>query len=240
MVNKAAVGLLGIVVVASLGVGVLIGMQLGGTPPAEAGPQDGTSATSPNADDDGGGSATAEPATATERRTTIPARQFQEGTVADYIVQFVNEERQARNATKLSTGGSTADTVRRMAANHSVAMADNGTAGHEVNGVDTADRYRNFDLFDRCQFESPHGSYISRPDDSFESVGSTVAGKEYRDGGETAFNADERDVARAIVDEWLESSDDRNGILSEGPTRLGVGVEITSGGTVYAAANVCA
>lgn len=248
MVNKVAVGVLAMVVVASLGVGILIGMQLGGgggasAPAATAPTTDGGTETPASQQSNGGDAATATATPAEEqieRHTEIPARQFDEEEIAAHVARFANEEREAQNRTRLSTGDATATRVSAMASNHSVAMADHGDTAHNIDGLTTTARYKDNDLFERCKFKSPEGSYISTPDEKFELIGQTYAGTEYRDDGETRFNADEEDVARAIVDEWNESSTYSDRLLVRGPTRMGVGVEVTSEGTAYATIDVCA
>lgn len=246
MVNKTAIGILGVVVVASLGVGVLIGMQLGGG-------ADGSAVTNPTTADEpetpvngatNGDDET--PATEapdegqTEQRTPIPARQFDEAEIASHVAQFVNEERERQNRTELGTGDRTATRVSRMAGNHSVAMANAGRVAHEVDGDDTASRYTRNGLFERCKFKSAEGSYISQPDEEFELLGTTYAGQAYDDNGSEQFNGDERSVARAIVDDWNESSTDSERLAVEGPTRMGVGVEVTNEGQAFATVAVCA
>jgi hypothetical protein len=245
MVNKTAIGILGVVVVASLGVGVLIGMQLGGGTgsPVSTSPADGGGTATPASDqtDDGGGDGTATPSESTnERQTTIPARQFDEEEIANHVADFVNEERETQNRTRLATGDATATRVSRMASNHSVAMADHGSAAHKVDGVSTTNRYRNHDLYERCKFKSPEGSYIATPDEKFELVGTTYAGTHYQADGGERFNGDERAVARAIVDDWNESATYGERLLTRGPTRMGIGVEVTSTGKAYATVDVCA
>lgn len=246
MVNKTALGLLGVVVVASVGVGILIGMQLGGTTgsPATTVPSagDSTPTQTPTGAQAGTDSGATQTATGDESRryTEIPARQFDEGEIAAHVATFVNEERRAANESSLTTNDATADRVAAMASDHSVAMANNGTASHVVEGVSTARRYKNHDLFDRCKFKSQEGSYIDQPDEEFELVGATYAGVAYEADGETQFNANERDVARAIVDGWTESSTYSERLLVPEPTRMGVGIEVTSTGKVYATVDVCA
>lgn len=244
MVNKTAIGILGVVVMASLGVGVLIGMQLGGgtsAPVATSPAVDGETATPANDQTNDGGDEAATPSESTnERQTTIPARQFDEQEIANHVAEFVNEERKAQNRTRLATGDATATRVSRMASNHSVAMADHGSAAHKVDGVSTTKRYRNHDLYERCKYKSPEGSYIATPDEKFELVGTTYAGTHYEADGQERFNGDERAVARAIVDNWNESGTYSERLLTRGPTRMGVGVEVTSTGKTYATVDVCA
>lgn len=243
MVNKSAVGLLAVVIVASLGVGVMVGMQLGangGGDVTAAGGQSADGSTATPAGNGDGTTATTASGPSAEQRTTIPARQFDEEEIANYVAQFFNQEREGRGFEQLSTDGTTADQVAAMASDHSTAMANLGETTHEIDGVGTSGRYRNNDLFDRCKFKSPEGSYIRQPDSGFESIGLTYAGTQYEDDGQTKFNADERAVARAIVGDWMQSSNDRNRVLINGPTVLGVGVEVTDGGRVFVTANVCA
>lgn len=245
MVNKTAIGILGVVVMSSLGVGVLIGMQLGGgtnapvtTSPAGDG---GTATPASDQTSDEGDDESATPSESTnERQTTIPARQFDEEEIANHVAEFVNQERETQNRTGLSTGGATATSVSRMASNHSVAMANHGSAAHTVDGVSTTKRYRNHDLYDRCKFKSHEGSYIDTPDEKFELVGATYAGTHFQADGGEQFNGDERAVARDIVDSWNESETYSERLLVRGPTRMGVGVEVTSTGKAYATVDVCA
>lgn len=247
MVNKTAVGLLGVIVVASLGFGILIGMQLGGGSASapSAGPTDESTQTSPGEANASSANATATPSDGTaEQGTAIPARQFNDGEIANYVVQFVNEERRGSGREELSTGGSTAEKVQRMADNHSTAMADAGEAAHEIDGVATHQRYENYGLADRCSFTDEDGGFVWDPGqrqfaDGFEAVGSTVAGHEYQGANGTQFNGDEQAVARAIVDGWVSDSDVRERLVRKGPTLVGVGVEVTKDGAVYATANVC-
>ena len=248
MVNKAAVGVLGVIVVVSLGVGTLIGMQIGGTADAPAAGPDQPSANGGSPDSDAssdGGTPTADgtagtDATPTEQRTTIPARQFEESKIAGYVATYVNDYREEHGRQRLSTSDNTVEKVAAMARNHSVAMANAGRVDHEIDGVDTSRRYGKADLQDRCKFKAPDASYVRYPDSDFESIGSTAAGQHYQDGDETRFNGNESAVARAVVDEWIDSPAYRERLLINGPSRLGVGVEVASGGTAYVTANVCA
>lgn len=244
MASKFMAGLLAAIVVASLGTGILIGMQVGGNTD--------TPTTSPATDTETAVDAADETATTTsgeiasptesptERRTTIPARQFDEQEIAAHVIEYVNEERLDQNRSEFETDDKTATRVSVMAANHSGAMADAGTVAHEIDGVSTTARYKNDELFERCKFKSPEGSYISQPDEEFELVGTTSAGSHYQNDGEEQFNGDERAVARALVDSWNESSIYRDRLLVKGPTRMGVGIEVTADGTVFATVDLCA
>lgn len=243
-------GILGIIVVASLGVGTLIGMQIAGggdtaeTPADSTNDQQSTSTpdgTTGNEAANNGTAANGTQANGTDRETAIPAREFSESAVADYVAKFVNEERAEQGVQRLTLGGATSAEVKAMAKNHSARMASAGTVAHQVNdGPKTHQRYRQADLFERCWYRANEGSYISEPDEAFEAVGSSVAGQVYQENGNSTFNADERAVARDIAEDWLASDTYRERLLEEEPSRLGVGVVVTDKGAVYATANVCA
>lgn len=246
MANKVVLGVLLVIIGASFGVGTLVGMQIGGgvDAPADDAPTSDEPTEAPAAGGDGAGSSSTDvdetpTSTSGEQRTTVPPRQFDEAEIARYVVQFVNDERTERDLEELTTGGSTAESVRAMAHAHSVAMADEGEATHDVDGVDTAGRYKNDGLYDRCKFEAVDGNYIRQPNADFESLGLTKAGQHYEADGETQFNGDERAVARTIVDGWMESSEYSERVLIEGPSLVGVGVEVTDAGTVFVTADVC-
>lgn len=275
MVNKAALGLLGVVIIASLGVGVLIGMQLGGGDSAEQSPTDSSS--------DGGGQETAAPTTTgangtnvstetgtgnetenvtrneTETKTvtettevttsapptTIPARRFSRGDIEKAILEEVNRERQSQGRVKFSGSSPTASTVKTMARNHSVAMANAGKVAHTINNQSIRHRYEEYGLGDRCTFRDSGGGFVWVPsddkfDDGFEVIGKTVVGRPYEGSNGTKFNEDAEDVATVVVSRWMSNAGDSEVLMRKGPTLLGVGVEVTGDGTVYVTANVCA
>lgn len=253
MANKAVLGVLGVIIFASFGVGILVGMQLGGgvdaptngvqttDDPTDTPSNDGEASDGDASDGESSASEGTEAATATplEQRTTVPPRRFDEAEIAEYVVQFVNDGRQDRGLEALSTSESTAEEVRAMAQEHSVAMADEGEMAHEIDGAGTAGRYKDAGLYDRCKFNYVEKTGVRQPDTDFEALALTKAGQPYDADGETQFDGDERAVARTIVDNWMESSEDNEGVLIVGASLVGVGVEVTDAGNVFVTANVC-
>ncbi|MFC7021441.1 MULTISPECIES: CAP domain-containing protein [Haloarcula] len=254
MVNKGIIVVGIIVLLSAVGVGALIGMQIGGGSPAPAvadggapdeptqtptgNDSDGTAATETPTSDD-------EPAeTETETaQTPVSPRQFNDDNVTEYVEQFINEERQSRGLDPLQITGTTAGELNDLAMDHSTDMASAGRVVHEIDGVSSADRYRQHDLYETCVYESEKGSYVVKPDNpernQFEAIGKVVAGQTYTVDGEERFLEDDRAVARAIVDDWMASNIYRDRLLLPGIERMGVGVTITNTGNVYATANVC-
>lgn len=262
MVNKTVLGISIVVLVAALGVGVVVGMQLGG--PA-ATPQDGPAEQTDTGGDDRDageeststatptnesavtetGTETATPdSTATpqqtEREPYVPAQYYDEAEIQQFVVEFVNERRQNRQLDAMSATGTTANQLSSMARGHSVAMAEEGRTLHEIDGVDSADRYRRNNLYESCKFQAAGKSYIRYPEGgNFEAIGKTVAGHVYTDDGQERFNGGEREVAQAIVENWFESRTYRDRLTYQNAERMGVGINVTEQGDVYATANIC-
>ena len=255
MVNKAALGVLGVIVLVSMGVGVLIGMQLGG--PTAAGPTDGNSS-------DGGGAETTAPGESTETRTPFPEspptadvpggseptvtaagrttvsyRRFDERDVAQLVKAEINERRTGAGLRAFVTSGGTVSELDRMARSHSDAMANAGAVRNYLEGNSSADRYRAFNLFETCSFPNEQDTFIvDATGNRLEVIGSTVAGRAY-DRDAPKFNENESQVASQLVTEWWEDPTKRERLSWVNAERIGVGVEITQDGSVYATANLC-
>lgn len=282
MVNKAIVGILVLIVLTSLGVGVLIGTQLGGgdggadTPADGSDGGDGAGDGGDGSDGDGGDAtttatngtaangtaasgtatstssatetaiptptptATATPtATPTPTQTTISAYEFDTAQIEREMIEDINRVRSQRGLAAFNTGTTTWGQLRGMTRVHARAMAEERRAVFEINGNTTEERYRGADLYDRCKYQDPDGGYIVTPRTNFQAVGSTIAGREYQDDGGTRFNANESQVAQAIVTEWFDSSTHRRPLVNDGTEIAAVGVSITDDGRVYASAAIC-
>lgn len=254
MAKKGLLAIAAVVLLVVLGTGVLIGAQFaGGTtePPTQPADSQGSN------DDDGGPTATATAGseatptpeadrtvapteTATPQQESIPAREFNEQNVSDYVRQFLNEEREAAGVPPFESGFQTEDDLNEMATGHSEQMAAEGTAIHKIDGISSEDRYENTGLYDQCTFKSAEGDYIEQPDrNRFEAVEKTVAGQRYEEGGEEQFHATDKEVARKIVDDWMAWPDYRERLTLRNANIVGVGVEITDTGNVYVTANIC-
>jgi len=261
MVNKAALGVLGVIVLVSMGIGVLIGMQLGGggaVGGSDGSTDDGESGPTPLPGDDS--TPTPVPTTAataatttvgppTEQpeqtetevapaRTTVPARRFDEDEIAAEAKRFINQRRVQQGLSELTTSGQTVDQIDALAADHSIDMADEGVLSHNVNGNSSQDRYRAANLFDACQFPSNSDSYlITAEGNNLEAITRTVAGR--YDSGTGEFYENETAVAEAIVENWFDSMTAEPRLTYRNAERIGLGVEVTRDGTVYATADMC-
>jgi len=186
MVKKGLLAIAAVVLLVILGTGVLIGAQFAG------GTADTPTQTTDSQSDDGGGSSTATATagnsttptptpeangtttpteTATPQQESIPAREFNEQNVSNYVRQFLNEEREAAGVPPFESGLQTEADLNEMAKGHSEQMAIEGKAIHKIDGVSSEDRYENAGLYDRCTFKSAEGDYIEQPDrNRFEAV----------------------------------------------------------------------
>ncbi|WP_254280249.1 CAP domain-containing protein [Haloarcula marina] len=271
MVNKTVLGIAVLLVLASFGGGIFVGMQLGGQ---DAEPQTDSSGSDSGGGDDGGaaqtstatptkgsasngsvdngtatnettpdGTATATPTPTpveTEQEAYVPPRYYSESKIAAHVAEFINEERQQRRLDPMSPNGNTADRIAVMAEGHSDAMAAEGRTVHEIDGVDSADRYRQSDLYSACTFQAAGKSYVRYPDgNNFEAIDRTVAGQVYTEDGQEQFNAGNREVARAIVDSWFDTQPYRDRLTYANAARMGIGINVTDSGDVYATANIC-
>ncbi|MFB6179699.1 MAG: CAP domain-containing protein [Halorientalis sp.] len=264
MVNKAAVAVLGVIVLVSMGVGILIGMQLGapnggqasdggGGGPTPIPEQGGTPTPVPTA---GPGNSSPTPQSQQDDRseqqgTTVDVHRFDADAIESKMEQRINEKRRAHGHPELDTTGLLAKRVKHMAENHSRAMVDEGKAIHKADGVSVAQRYRDAGIYGSCQFQPNDGGAAISPSREFENIAKVYAGKPYviingvaqvrysESSDNTYYHENDTAVANAIVDRWFNNRflDDR--LLYDNASSLGVGVEIADSGAVYATADVC-
>lgn len=246
MVNKAALGVIGVIVVATLGVGLLVGTVMDDGP-TDDGPTD------DNDDDNGAAEPTATAtanqtngtvtpnatATAAGTRTAMLPRRFESAAIAENVTRLINEERAAQGVGALEFDGETADTLEEMATDHSLDMANTGVVGHNVTGSNVSQRYRSYELFETCKYTD--GPNVYRPDniDLFETIGTGQVGQFYDTGEGDVFVENETQAAQVIVDGWLADSEQRERLLNDNFERVGVGIEVTRNNTAYATVNLC-
>ncbi|QLH80270.1 CAP domain-containing protein [Halosimplex pelagicum] len=178
--------------------------------------------------------------TATPALTDIPADAFDEREIERLIGEYVNDRRASEGLDPLTVEGQGVDRLRAMARGHSVQMANQGESIHRIDGVSSAGRYRDHELYDRCKWSSPDGNTLRTADgNALEAVGRTVAGEPYRTNGTRRFNGDESAVARAIVESWWNTGTYPPRLTYPNADEVGVGVEITRRNDVFVTANVC-
>jgi len=265
MANRVAVLVMGgLVVVGLVVVGGVVALVLGGMSAGGAGTPT-ADAHTPLSPDDGGSAAgtatgtahgtvaptptpapTATPTPTPTARPTVAPAAFDAERIEVLVFELVNERRAEEGLDPLEMNRSLASEVREMARNHSETMAEADAPRHTINGVSSTDRYEENELYYTCRWETDNEGLMRADVNSFESnqsafeaVTRTVAGREYEVDGETRFNADERDVAEAIVEEWWNDLRHDKRLLLPNARMVGVGVEVTEDGDVFATANLC-
>jgi hypothetical protein len=244
MVTKAALGAVGVVVIAVLGGGFLLGTLMDDS---SAGPGEGTAtptetaAPTPTA----AGTATAVAPTATptagDQGTQTPtlARRFKVAAVEDNVTQLVNRERGNESLEPLGTDGVIADRLGAMAGEHSVAMADAGRVSPTIDGVTQSERYQEYDVYENCKYSDGVNVYTPERPEKFVALASNAVG-DYEDvEGERVYVSDERTAARMLVEKMLADPDMRAALVNEHVSRAGVGAEITRNNEVYVTVALC-
>jgi hypothetical protein len=166
---------------------------------------------------------------------TIPARRFERREIRTEVKRLINERRTNRDLSALIESGQVADRLDKLGRSHSVAMADEGRVSHTIDGNSSRDRYEAAGLYSSCQFESDPGTYVvDARYNRLEVVGHVVAGRTHNG----RFLENEEEVARAIVSGWFSSSS-QDRLLYQNAKQIGVGIEITQSGDVYATGNLC-
>lgn len=164
---------------------------------------------------------------ASESDTT---RGIDERRVEMLVHQYVNQERQERGLSAVGYD----DELAGIARNHSEDMATRSYFSHESpSGDGMKDRYANAGY--QCRVQTSENTYVTGGENLaqtwvYETV-STTDGSEYYD------SADE--LARGIVDQWLNSPGHRENVLMESWESEGIGVEVKQSGKVYATQNFC-
>jgi len=244
MVNKAALGVIGVIVVTTLGGGLVLGTLMDDNP----GGDDESGAEGPG--DDGTGTPstaapTAEPATGTaaddDGRTQTPIHPgaFGSAAVAENVTETINQARSEENLSPLAFDGEVARGLHELAESHSNDMADVGYVSRTVAGTNVTERYRDNGVFETCKYSDGVNVYDPANTDDYAVLADGTIGDHYRSGDNETFVANESQAARLIVTDVLEDDELRGRLLNEHFERAGVGVAITRTNRVYVTVALC-
>lgn len=232
MANKTALIIIGIIAATAMGVGAFVGSELGGTA--------GTPTPTPTPDGGGGEqspTATLSPTTsptATPPTPTVAPAEFNRTKIELAIQARVNDERAERDLRELKR----LSTAVEMARFHSENMAAQKYVSHSADGFSTVERYERFDLHDRCRTEDSTGTGI-REGEALETLAKTTAGRPFEENGERRYYRTEGQIADAVVDQWLATSESRQKLLMSTAKDVGVGVVVTDNGGTYVTLDLC-
>lgn len=229
MVNKGVVVTVLLIAATAMGIGAMVG---GHVAPYLGDDSTETPVTGSGDDERPATTATSDP-TATPRPTVAPA-EFDPVAIEHEVEALVNAERRDRGLEELRRF----DRLVEMARFHGENMAEQQYASHAAGGYDTSDRYERYDLEDRCRIPDDSSTGI-RDGEALETVAKTTAGRPYERGEETFLHRTDEEVARAVVARWGEDPDEREKLLLEEATRIGVGVVVADDGGTYVTLDLC-
>lgn len=179
--------------------------------------------------------------TPTPTRTPMLIRRFDTERIEGHLRGLINDWRERRGLDPFTyRSGTVVRKVDRMAAAHSVDMADVGETVHRIDNRSSAGRYRAAELFETCQFKKRGDQYIVTPTrNRLEVLGKTYAGTTYRGPDGTRYNENESMVAQAVFENWRTNRVFRERLAYANATRIGIGIETTEKNEVYVTGNLC-
>lgn len=239
MANKVALIVLGVVILVSMGVGALVGLQVG--PGGSTGAADTPTATADGTttSDGSNGSSTETGTTATATGTptpppTVAASEFDAARIEAKVLEGVNIYRNEIGIQTLRRDS----TLREMARFHSENMAGQRYVSHSAAGFNTQERYEKYEMEDSCNVPNNQEKGLVSGE-NLETLRKTVAGRPFQENGETRYYRDETAVAEAVVNAWIDSEEARKRLKLENADRAGVGVVVTENGRVYVTMDLC-
>lgn len=236
MASKAALLVVVLVAVAAMGVGALVGSELGG-PSSSATPSPTTTAAGGpggSGQTGAGGTPTASSSSTSSPRPTVAPASFNRSAIEIAVHARVNEEREARGLQPLSRF----DVAVEMARFHSENMAEQGFVAHAAGGYSTEERYKRYDIYDHCRLADDSQTGV-REGRALEAVTRTVAGRSYERDGERRYHRTESAVADAVVDRWLDDEEARKRLFFGNAEKVGIGVVVDDDGGTYSTLDLC-
>ncbi|MFB6139020.1 MAG: CAP domain-containing protein [Halosimplex sp.] len=179
--------------------------------------------------------------TPTPTRTPMLIRRFDTEAIERHLRRLINDWRVDRGLDRFTQPeGRVVRRLDRMATAHSVDMADLGETVHRIDNRSSAGRYREYGLFHTCKFKRNGSQYIVTPTrNRLEVLGKTYAGTAYETPNGTRYNGNEREVARAVFENWVRARPFRDRLSYANATRIGIGIETTENNEVYVTGNLC-
>ncbi len=224
---------LGLLILASMGAGVLIGLQV--TDEADSPARVQTATNLPN-----GSTPTPVPGPdQTQDQTTQitprpPDRQLQ-----NVLLSAINDYRIRHNRSSITNTEAPSARLKKMATNHSQHMATVGSARISLRGSTSSERYRDAGLIDVCPFPSNSGySTINPSVGELELVANPIKSPPYEN-VEAGYNGDMSKATDKALSTWIESNQDRRKLLYKNAEQAGIGTVITDSGSVYITVSLC-
>lgn len=173
------------------------------------------------------GNASNATATPTPQEASSQSGAIDRAEVEFYVHEEINEERTSRGLSRLNWDSE----LREIARYHSNQMAAEGFFAHtSPSGQTMGDRYDRFGY--NCRVSAGGNRYLT----GAENIAQTYHHKNVIGRGRLTTD---REVAEALVQQWMESEGHRENILKPEWNNEGIGVYLTSENEVYATQNFC-
>lgn len=231
---RSVVLVLGLLILGSMSVGVLIGMQLGnGTDVAV---QNHTQTSTP---DRSTPTPIPGPDQTSDNSPQVPSPQSPSHQLRDALLRTINHYRANHNRSPLINIGPPTDKLRQIATNHSEHMAAVGVAEISLRGSTSSERYNAAGLTEKCSFPSNSGySTIDPSVGKLELVANPVQAPPYEN-VEGGYKGDPSSVTQNSLSTWVDSNQDRRKLLYRSAEQAGIGIVITDRGSVYVTVSLC-
>lgn len=159
---------------------------------------------------------------------------YNRSAVERHFIALLNEERRSRGLQPVSQR----EVLTEMGTEHSQNMAEYDYVGHVEpdDGSTIEDRYRNRGLLPECRL-SVEGSNRYYP--GAENAANFWIGRPIETAEGTIVIENERDLARGLYVEWMNSDGHRDAMLVASADQAGLGIWITDEGEVFASLELC-
>lgn len=163
-----------------------------------------------------------------------PPERFNNSEVEVLFIQKLNEERESQGLNSVERW----KPLTKMGDSHAANMAKHEYIGHEQpDGTTIEDRYRERGLLPECRLSAGGNRYYEGAENA---AGSDVSTDVTHPGNDKIYDIDtEEELAQFLMDSWMTSSGHRRVMLLESASRVGLGLNITESGRVYAALEFC-
>ena len=232
--TRSVLLVLGMLILGSMSVGILIGIQLSSGTDSPVSNQ-----TTKSPPDNPTPTPISGPNQTPYENTQTTSPQSPNRQLQDVLLSTINSYRIQHGRSPLDNTGPPTDRLRQIATNHSQDMATVGVARISLRGSTSSDRYSEAGLNKRCSFPSNSGySTIDPSVGKLELVANPVRAPPYEN-VEGGYNGDPSTVAESALKTWTSSNQDRRKLLYKNAEQAGIGVVITNRGSVYLTVSLC-
>lgn len=153
--------------------------------------------------------------------------------VRQAFLSRLNEERTERGLQTLSLRSE----LTEMGEDHAANMAEHDYIGHEwPDGTTIQDRYRSRGLLPECRLKID-GSNRYYP--GAENAAGAWVDRRFQSSGGSYYVSNEQELGQTLFEIWLSSPPHRQAMLVQSADEMGLGINITNRGKVYAALELC-